>query len=116
MATPTSYTIPSPTSWNPCRTIPWSIPGHEYIVNNLRFTLDREPGNAAARTLLDKVVDQDPAAALITTIEQEKAINTFFRLANPEIIEKLHEVFPDLPARPDAKTVFLKLRELRNRW
>ena len=91
-------------------------PGHEYIVNNLRFTLDREPGNAAARTLLDKVVNQDPATALVTTIEQEKAINTFFRLANPEIIEKLREVYPDLPARPDAKTVFLKLRELRNRW
>ena len=24
--------------------------------------------------------------------------------------------FPDLPERPDAKTVFVKLRELRNKW
>ena len=28
----------------------------------------------------------------------------------------LTEAFPDLPERPDAKTVFLKLRELRNSW
>jgi hypothetical protein len=28
----------------------------------------------------------------------------------------LREVFPDLPEEPDAKTVFLKLRELRNKW
>ncbi len=28
----------------------------------------------------------------------------------------LREVCPDLPDEPDAKTVFLKLRELRNKW
>ena len=28
----------------------------------------------------------------------------------------LREAFPDLPENPDPKTVFLKLRELRNRW
>jgi len=27
-------------------------PGHDYIVNNLNFTLDREPNNAAAKSLL----------------------------------------------------------------
>lgn len=91
-------------------------PGHEYIVNNLRFTLSREPGNAAARTLLDKVHDQDPATALVTTIGQEKTINTFFRLANPEIIDRLRADFPNLPAHPGDRTVFLKLRELRNQW
>jgi hydroxyacylglutathione hydrolase len=32
------------------------------------------------------------------------------------VIAKLREAFPDLPERPDAKTVFLKLRELRNSW
>jgi hydroxyacylglutathione hydrolase len=32
------------------------------------------------------------------------------------VIARLRERFPDLPEQPDAKTVFTKLRELRNRW
>jgi hydroxyacylglutathione hydrolase len=28
----------------------------------------------------------------------------------------LREAFPDLPESPDPKTVFLRLRELRNKW
>jgi hydroxyacylglutathione hydrolase len=28
----------------------------------------------------------------------------------------LREAFPDLADEPDDKTVFLKLRELRNKW
>jgi hydroxyacylglutathione hydrolase len=32
------------------------------------------------------------------------------------VIRQLREAFPDLPERPDEKTVFLKLRELRNKW
>ena len=91
-------------------------PGHDYILNNLQFTLSREPGNARARSLRDDLVGQDPDDALVTTVGLEKAVNTFFRLGNPEVIEKLREAFPALPADPDEKTVFLKLRELRNEW
>jgi hydroxyacylglutathione hydrolase len=32
------------------------------------------------------------------------------------VIRRLREAFPDLPDNSDAKTVFLKLRELRNKW
>jgi hydroxyacylglutathione hydrolase len=91
-------------------------PGHDYIENNLRFTLDREPGNAAARTRLQREDGHDPATAAVTTIAEEKTFNTFLRLDSPGVIAKLRERFPDLPERPDAKTVFLKLRELRNSW
>jgi hydroxyacylglutathione hydrolase len=28
----------------------------------------------------------------------------------------LRESFPELPEKPDQRTVFLKLRELRNSW
>jgi hydroxyacylglutathione hydrolase len=28
----------------------------------------------------------------------------------------LREAFPELPEKPDPRTVFLKLRELRNSW
>ena len=91
-------------------------PGHDYIANNLRFTLDREPDNARVTTLLDEVEDQDPGRALVSTLALEKEINTFFRLRSPSVIKRLREAFPDLPDEPDAKTVFIKLRELRNSW
>jgi hydroxyacylglutathione hydrolase len=52
----------------------------------------------------------------VTSIAQEKLINSFFRLQNPRIIARLREAFPELGERPDARTVFVKLRELRNRW
>jgi len=91
-------------------------PGHDYITNNLRFTLDREPDNQKAQAMLQQVGDQDPAHALVTTLGVEKQINTFFRLHNPTVIAKLREAFPDMPEEPDERTVFLKLRELRNKW
>jgi hydroxyacylglutathione hydrolase len=91
-------------------------PGHEYLARNLEFTLDREPGNAAASRLLQEARGHQPAAARVTTLAEEKRINTFFRLQNPVVIGGLREKFPDLPEQPDARTVFVRLRELRNRW
>ncbi|MGH8241059.1 MAG: hydroxyacylglutathione hydrolase C-terminal domain-containing protein, partial [Steroidobacteraceae bacterium] len=52
----------------------------------------------------------------VTTLVEEKRVNTFFRLQSPAIIQRLREAFPDLDAQPDARTVFVRLRELRNRW
>ena len=91
-------------------------PGHDYIANNLAFTLDREPDNARAKALLAEVEHQDPSAPLVSTLALEKEINTFFRLHSPSVIAALRARFPDLPEAPDAQTVFLKLRELRNSW
>jgi hydroxyacylglutathione hydrolase len=91
-------------------------PGHDYIANNLAFTLDREPDNGKAKQLLDRVRDQDPGHPLVTTLALEKEINAFFRLHSPSVVARLREAFPDLPDEPDPKTVFLKLRELRNSW
>lgn len=91
-------------------------PGHDYIENNLQFTLDREPDNAQAKALLDKVQGQNTDNAYVTSLAQEREVNTFFRLSSPSVIARLRESFPDLPDEPDEKTVFLKLRELRNSW
>ena len=60
--------------------------------------------------------NQDPADALVTTLAQEREINTFFRLDSPSVIAKLQEQFPEIGDAPDERTVFLKLRELRNAW
>ena len=91
-------------------------PGHDYLLNNLGFTLDREPGNARARAMRERLQNQDPADAYVTTLAEEQAINTFFRLDQPEIVERLAGEYPELGDRPSRKAVFLKLRELRNRW
>ncbi len=91
-------------------------PGHDYIARNLAFTLDREPDNEAAKAMLPGIEKQDPSKALITTLKLEKEVNTFFRLTSPSVIKRLREAFPGLPDSPDQKTVFLKLRELRNSW
>jgi len=91
-------------------------PGHDYIENNLRFTLDREPDNRAAAEMLRRLSGQDTSQAYVSTLGVEKDINTFFRLTSPTVIARLREAFPDLPDQPDSKTVFLRLRELRNKW
>lgn len=92
------------------------FPGHEYLSANLKFTLDREPDNDTAAKLLKDTEDMDPADPVVTTLGQEKEINTFFRLDNESVINRLREAFPDIGDKPDPKTVFLKLRELRNSW
>ena len=92
-------------------------PGHDYITNNLAFTLDREPDNEAAANLLAALEEShDPDAAMVTTLAQEKEFNTFFRLTSPSVIQRLREAFPELGESPSPREVFLKLRELRNSW
>ena len=91
-------------------------PGHEYLGNNLRFTLDREPDNEDAARLLDRIAGQDPDDALVTRLADERRINTFFRLDSPSVIARLAEQFPELGDSPSRRDVFLKLRELRNSW
>jgi len=91
-------------------------PGHDYIARNLAFTLDREPDNAKAKEMLPQMERQDPGKALVTNLALEREINSFFRLTSPSVIRRLREAFPDLPDNPDPKTVFLRLRELRNKW
>jgi hydroxyacylglutathione hydrolase len=91
-------------------------PGHDYIETNLRFTLARELDNAAALARLPTVVKHDPALSAVTTLAEEKQFNTFMRLGSASVIAQLRQSFPDLPEQPDAKTVFAKLRELRNKW
>ena len=92
-------------------------PGHDYITNNLEFTLDREPDNEVALNLkIELETSHDPEKPLVTTLNMEKKINTFFRLTNSTLIDKLIETFPNMSKKPSRKEVFIKLRELRNNW
>ena len=86
-------------------------PGHDYLENNLRFTLSVEPDNQQAQEWLPRAMAADPTVApLVTSIGDERTFNSFFRLANPQIREQLNCV--------DAtdKEVFVALRALRDNW
>lgn len=91
-------------------------PGHDYIVNNLEFTISREPDNAAALSLLTAMQQWHSEPHFISNIAMERAVNTFFRLDSETLVRILSEQFPELGDSPSEETVFLKLRELRNSW
>lgn len=104
---------------NQLATLPSSTliyPGHDYIANNLKFTLDREPDNGKASHLLNSVKNQDTNRPFVSTLGLEKEVNTFFRLQSKTVIKMLRQRFPALPEELNSKQVFLKLRELRNNW
>ena len=81
-------------------------PGHDYLINNLEFTLDREPNNPDARQMLADYRNQDPEKALITTLAMERKMNTFFRLDSPGVVAKLTQDFPELGNAPSPEEVF----------
>lgn len=90
------------------------LPGHDYIKNNLQFTLSREPGNNEAKELLAECSAQSPETRMITNMSIEKRINTFLRLDVPEIFEELKKDFPAL--KPEPADIFKHLRLKRNQW
>jgi hydroxyacylglutathione hydrolase len=91
------------------------FPGHEYLVRNLGFTLDREPSNAAAREMAQRCSGLAAENMPVTNLGQERQFNAFLRLESPEIIEGLRSR-TEWKNTPGPREVFLALRELRNRW
>ena len=77
---------------------------------------ERRAAHRANESLLGQVLGQNLDAPLVTTLAQEREVNTFFRLDKASVIETLRQAFPDLPDQPDEETVFVKLRALRNTW
>jgi hydroxyacylglutathione hydrolase len=91
-------------------------PGHDYLQNNLGFTLSVESGNVAARQWQERCKAHDPVTAPVLTLSEELAINGFFRLNEAGLIAGLRARAPTLSAKPSAREVFIALRELRNSW
>ena len=89
--------------------------GADFVSSHLEFTLDREPNNKQALKLLNSIKNSE-AGSVITNLKMENDINTFFRLSNNTIIDRLREDFPELSSNPSQKEVFLLLRKLRNKW
>ncbi len=95
-------------------TLPDSIiiyPGHDYLENNVRFTLKYESSNTQAKLWLEKYKKSNlDGTPLVTTLEDEKQINTFLRLNNKEIQNSL-----EVPTNSEKET-FIALRALRDKW
>ena len=86
-------------------------PGHEYLENNLRFTLSLEPDNSQAKLWLAKAIESDPVVQpLTTTIGDERLLNTFFRLDNPVIRSAMG------CEESSDRDVFVALRSRRDNW
>ncbi len=86
-------------------------PGHDYLANNLKFTLQFEPNNPIAKQWLARVLAEAYVPGSIqTTIGDERCFNTFLRLDNEEIIQHL------ALDKPSPKQVFIALRGLRDKW
>lgn len=84
------------------------FPGHDYIENNLAFTLHQEPSNHVAKKLLERFQQGLNSESYVSTIGLEREINTFFRLSQPEIREKLKT--------NGAESTFIALRAQRDQW
>lgn len=92
-------------------------PGHDYLENNLKFTLKYESGNTVARRLLDSLgaMSYRPGDKVIS-LGLERDINAFFRLESEEIRDRLQQEFGQDLKEASARDIFLKLRSLRDRW
>lgn len=91
-------------------------PGHDYMINNLEFTIDREPNNEHAKSFLSRLENQNSHDAYVSTMADERKINSFLRLNNPSIINELKKKCPEMTDNPSEKEVFIALRNLRNDW
>ena len=90
-------------------------PGHDYLKNNLEFTLSLEPENKNAFDLLKKAELETFSINYVSSLENELKINTFFRLKEKSIIKSIQEKGEQLKDI-SPKEVFLALRRLRNNW
>ena len=90
-------------------------PGHDYLSNNLEFTLSLEPNNKNAFDLLQKSKKENFSTNFVSSFDLELKVNTFFRLKEKSILESLKS--KNVLSKNDSpQEVFLALRELRNNW
>lgn len=90
-------------------------PGHDYLENNLLFTLSIEQNNATAKEYLNKIQELSlKQEFLVTTLGLERKINTFFRLHSQSILNHLKQ--KGLLSSESAESLFVGLRKLRDQW
>jgi len=92
------------------------FPGHNYIENNIEFTLDREPDNQQAASLRDQFQNGLDAESFVSDIGLEREINVFFRADQLKVREGIASSLNiDIASLNNQKT-FIGLRKLRDTW
>ncbi len=92
-------------------------PGHDYIARNLAFTLDREPDNAKAKAMLPQMERQDTGEGAGHDLGVGEGDQHLFPADQPVGDQALARGLPRSAGTiRTRKTVFLRLRELRNKW
>jgi hydroxyacylglutathione hydrolase len=92
------------------------FPGHNYIENNLEFTLDREPDNKSAISLREKFKNGLDAESFVSDIGLEREINVFFRADQKEVREGIASSLNIDLSSLDNQQTFIGLRKLRDSW
>lgn len=92
-------------------------PGHDYLKNNLHFSLHVEPSNKEAAERLYQLNNIETELLPPTKMREELLLNPFFRLDSGEMRESLLSVEQRALPEPDIRRVlFKKLRSLRDNW
>ena len=86
------------------------FPGHDYIRNNLEFTLDREPDNQSALNLREEFKQWLDSESFVSNIGIEREINIFFRLDQAQVRAGIGA------SALDDQSTFIGLRRLRDNW
>jgi len=86
-------------------------PGHEYLKRNLEFSYFVDEEQSEVKEFLNKIKDINlNEIFFVNTMKIERRINTFLKLDSPRIRQKLGL------ALSSNEAVFIKLREMRNKW
>jgi len=92
------------------------FPGHNYIENNLQFTLDREPDNQSAQSLCAEFKAGISAESYVSTIGVEREINVFFRLNQAQVRLGIAASLGTDVEKLDDQSTFVGLRRMRDKW
>lgn len=89
---------------------------HEYTEDNLRFAWSVDAGNEALAQRIRDVwaLRAEGGCTIPTTIGIERATNPFLRHAEPSLVARLREAWPDRPLSSAAE-IFAATRALKDR-
>lgn len=87
-------------------------PGHDYLANNLEFSLSLTPDNQEIIALKETLMREKD---VLTNMGVEKKINQFLRLDDKNLQAALQTRFPEATFHAQDQ-IFLSLRQLRDQW
>ncbi|MBW0434697.1 MBL fold metallo-hydrolase [Leptospira yasudae] len=94
-------------------------PGHDYMENNLKFTLSLDPSNRDAISTLEECSRlQKDVEFLTTDLGKERRINVFLQCNHPSplLVENVARKLPGQTVPQDPISLFVSLRSLRDHW